>query len=139
MHLLPYTSYFCSTKTIGHCINSEINAPAETLPACKQYRYHRSRNGHEAVHNANLSFELLGLSWRIVLGVTSNVAAADVLDGNVLDVESDVVSGGSQLQCGVVHLNRLHLGGHVHRGKRDNHARLQYAGLNTTNRHCSNT
>jgi len=88
---------------------------------------------------ADLRFELLSLFGRIILRVPGDVTATDVLDGDVLDVESNVVSGARQLQGRVVHLDRLHLSGHVHRGKCHDHAGLQGARFHSTDRHGSNT
>ena len=52
------------------------------------------------VQDDDLGLERLGALGRVVLGVTGDVAALDVLDGHVLDVEADVVSrvGGLDLE-----------------------------------------
>ena len=47
---------------------------------------------------------------RLVLGVGGNISMLDVLDRDVLDVESDIVSGDSFGRRFVVHLNRLTIG-----------------------------
>ena len=77
-------------------------------------------------------------SW-LVLGVGGDVATLDVLDGNVLDVEANVVSGGGLGQRLVVHLHGLDLSGQVDWSKGDDHAGLQDTSLDTTHGHCSNT
>ena len=87
----------------------------------------------------HLSFELLGLLGRVILGVSCNVATADVLDRDVLDVETNVVARLSQLQRRVVHLHRFHLRGHIHRRKRHDHAGFQRARLHSAHRHRANT
>jgi len=79
-----------------------------------------------------------GLGW-VVLGVSSDVATADILDGNVLDVEADVVTGDGLLELLVVHLNGLDLSCDVDRGEGDDHARLQDTSLNTTDGHRADT
>jgi len=44
------------------------------------------------VENNDLGIEGIGTLWRVVLGVTGNVATTDFLDGNVLDVEANIVA-----------------------------------------------
>merc|ERR1711981_984645 len=63
------------------------------------------------VHDDDLGLERRSLLGRVVLRVTAHVAAADVLDRHVLDVEADVVTGETGLELLVVHLDRLDLGG----------------------------
>ena len=63
----------------------------------------------------------------------------DVIDGDVLDVEADVVAGKSLSHGLVVHLHGLDLSGQVDGGEVDHAARLQDTGLHTANGHCSNT
>ena len=75
----------------------------------------------------------------LVLGVGGDVAPLDVLDGNVLDVEANIVSGNGLGQRLVVHLHRLDLSGQHVGGEGDDHAGLDDASLHTTNGHCSNT
>jgi len=91
------------------------------------------------VQDDDLSIEATSsLGW-VVLAVTSNVSTTDLLDGHVLDVEANVVTGDSFRQRLVVHLHRLHLSGQIAGSKGDNHARLQDTGLNATDRDGSNT
>jgi len=59
------------------------------------------------VEDNDLSSEVVGLTGRIVLGVTSDVSTADFLDGDVLDVEANVVTGDGLGERLVVHLNGL--------------------------------
>jgi len=77
-------------------------------------------------------------SW-LVLGVGGDVSTLDVLDRDVLDVESNVVSGGGLREGLVVHLHGLDLSGQLHWSEGDDHAWLDDTGLNTTDGHCSNT
>ena len=56
-----------------------------------------------------LSVEVLGLLGGIVLRVRGDIATTDFLDGDVLHVEADVVTGKSLGQRLVVHLHRFHL------------------------------
>ena len=66
---------------------------------------------------------------RVVLRVAGHVAALDVLDGEVLHVEADVVAGHGLGEGLVVHLDGLHLGGEAGGGEGHDHAGLDHAGL----------
>ena len=81
---------------------------------------------------------IAALRW-VVLGVTSNVATTDLLDGNVLDVEADVVAGKTLDKLLVVHLDGLDFGGDTSRGEGDDHAGLDHTSLDTTDRNRANT
>jgi hypothetical protein len=59
------------------------------------------------VENDDLSVEGLAALWRVVLGVTGDVATTDLLDGDVLDVEADVVTRLALGELLVVHLDGL--------------------------------
>jgi len=75
----------------------------------------------------------------VVLGVTSDVTTANLLDGNVLHVETNVVTGETLLELLVVHLNGLDLSGDVGRGEGNDHTRDDLTGLDTTDGNCANT
>merc|ERR1712001_492508 len=87
------------------------------------------------VQDDHLGGEVGHPSGGLVLAVGGHVASLDVLHGDVLDVETNVVSG-KRL---VVHLHRLHLSGQLVGGEGDDHAGLDDAGLHTTHGHCANT
>lgn len=87
----------------------------------------------------HLGVEVVSSLGGVVLAVSSHVSTADFLDGHVLDVEADIVAGGSFSQRLVVHLHRLHFSGQVGRSEGDEHAGLDDAGLNTADWDCSNT
>ena len=91
------------------------------------------------VQDDDLGSEVLAAERRVVLGVTSDVATADILDGNVLHVEADVVAGDTLGQLLVVHLDGLDFSGDVGRGECDNHAGLQDTSLDTADGNSSNT
>ena len=74
----------------------------------------------------------------LVLAVGGHVASLDVLHGDVLDVEADVISGDGLGQRLVVHLHGLDLGGQLVGGEGDNHAGLDDAGLHSAHGHCAN-
>ena len=75
----------------------------------------------------------------IVLGVAGDVSTADVLDRDVLHVESDVVSGKTLGKLLVVHLDRLDFSGDIGGSERDNHTGLEDTSLDTANGHRADT
>ena len=85
-----------------------------------------------------LSREDAGLLGGVVLGVRADRSTTDVLDGDVLDVESNVVSGDSLRERLVVHLDGLDFSGDVLRGEGDDHAWLDDASLHTSDGDSSN-
>jgi hypothetical protein len=91
------------------------------------------------VEDDDLSGEVLAAGSGLVLGVGGDVSTLDVLNGNVLDVESDVVSGGGLGQRFVVHLDGLNLSGQVVGSEGDDHTGFDDTGFDTTDGHCSNT
>merc|ERR1712110_522262 len=91
------------------------------------------------VEDDDLGGEVSHTSGGLVLGVGGDVSSLDVLDGDVLDVEANVISGDSLGEGLVVHLHRLDLSGQHVRGEGDDHAGLDDTGLHTTHGDCSNT
>ena len=57
------------------------------------------------VKDNDLGGEVLGSAGGLVLGVGGDVSSLDVLDGDVLDVEANVVAGHGLGQRFVVHLD----------------------------------
>jgi len=88
-------------------------------------------------HDDHLGGERLHTLGRIVSVVGGDVATLDVLDGNVLAVEADVVSGDSLGEGLVVHLDGLHLGGKSAGAEAHGHTRLDDTGLDTAHRSCT--
>merc|ERR1740122_257372 len=91
------------------------------------------------VEDDDLGGEVRHTRGGLVLGVRGDVSSLDVLDGDVLDVEANVVSGDSLGERLVVHLHGLDLSGQHVGGEGNDHAGLDDAGLNTTHRDCSNS
>lgn len=91
------------------------------------------------VEDDDLSLERRGAHRGVVLGVTGNVTTANVLDGDVLHVETNVVTGDTLGKLLVVHLDGLDLSGDVGGGEGDDHAGLDDTGLNTADGHRANT
>jgi len=91
------------------------------------------------VKDDDLGVEGLGTLRGVVLGVTGDVATTNLLDGDVLDVEADVITRSTLCKLLVVHLNRLDFSGHTSGGKGDDHAGLDDTSLDTTDRNRANT
>ena len=72
------------------------------------------------VENNDLGGERVGTLGRIVLGVTSNVTTTNLLDGDVLDVETNVISWKTLGKLLVMHLDGLDFSGHICGSKGDN-------------------
>jgi len=70
------------------------------------------------VEDDNLSSEIIYFMRGIVLDVSSDHTSLDVLDGNVLNVEADVVSGDGFGEGSVMHFNGFHFSGNVGGGKK---------------------
>lgn len=75
----------------------------------------------------------------VVLGVTGDVATTDLLDGDVLHVETNVVTRDTLSELLVVHLDGLDLSGDVGGGEGDDHTGLDDTSLDTADGHRSNT
>jgi len=91
------------------------------------------------VEDDDLSVEGLGTLWRIILGVTANIATTNLLDGDVLDVEADIVTRKTLNELFVVHFDGLDFSGHTSGSKCDDHTSLDGTGLNTADRYSANT
>lgn len=91
------------------------------------------------VEDDDLGVEGVAALWWIVLGVTADVSSSNFLDGDVLDVETDVVTWNTLGELLVVHLDRLDFGGDVGWSEGDDHTRLDDTSLNTTDWNRSNT
>merc|ERR1719227_100110 len=91
------------------------------------------------IEDNNLGGEVRDSRCWLVLGVRGDISSLDVLHGDVLDVEANVVSGNGLGERLVVHLHGLDLSGQHVGGEGDDHAGLDDASLHTTHGHCSNT
>ena len=98
-----------------------------------------STNLTRVVKNDDLGVEGVGTFGWVVLGVTADVSTTNLLDGDVLDVESDVVTWDTLDELFVVHFDGLDFSGDVGWGKGDDHTGLDDTSLNTTDRHRSDT
>ena len=91
------------------------------------------------VQDNDLSVEGSSAHGGVVLGVRGDVATADILNGNVLHVEANVVTGETLGQLLVVHLDGLDFSGDVGGGEGDDHTGLDDTGLDTTDGNCADT
>jgi len=91
------------------------------------------------VHDDDLSIELLNLARRITLGVTSDHTTLDILDGEGLDVETNVVTGNCLLELLVVHFDGLNFRGDTSGSEDNSHTRLELTSLDTTDRDRTDT
>ena len=98
-----------------------------------------STNLTRMVEDDDLSIEGLSTFGGVSLGVTADVSTANFLYGNVLDVESDIVTGNTLNELFVVHLNGLDFSGDTSWGEGDDHAGLDNTGLDTADWHRANT
>jgi hypothetical protein len=81
------------------------------------------------VEDDDLGVEGLGGLGGVLLGVTGNVTTTDFLDGNVLDVEANVVSGETLDKLLVVHLDGLDFSGDTGGGEGHDHTSLDTRGM----------
>lgn len=91
------------------------------------------------VEDDNLSVEGLGTLGGVVLGITANVSTTNFLDGDVLDVESNVVTWETLDELFVMHLDGLHFSGDTSWGEGDDHTGLDGTSLDTTDGNRANT
>ena len=90
-------------------------------------------------HDDNLGGERLGALGRVIGIVGGDISSLDLLDGNVLAIESNVVTGGGLGERLVMHLNRLHLRHKAAGGEAARHTGLDDTSLDTANGHCPDT
>jgi len=75
----------------------------------------------------------------IVLGITTNVTSSDILDGETLDVETNVVSWDGLLEGFVMHFNGLDVGGNTGGSEGNLHTGLEDTGFDSTDGDGTNT
>mmetsp|Transcript_4341 Transcript_4341/g.4853 ORF Transcript_4341/g.4853 Transcript_4341/m.4853 type:complete len:237 (-) Transcript_4341:313-1023(-) len=91
------------------------------------------------VHDDNLSVERGTFLGGVVLGVRANISSLDILDGDILAIESDIVSGLSFRQGFVMHFDGLDFSGETVRGEGNNHTGLQETSFDSTDGDSSDT
>jgi len=91
------------------------------------------------VQDDDLSVEADGLLGGVVLGVSNNVSSSNILDSDVLNVESDIVSGDGFLELSVMHFDSFALSGDTAGGEGDEHSGSDDSGFNSSDGDCSNS
>jgi len=91
------------------------------------------------VHDDNLGAEHSGISAGVFLGVRADISSLDVSDGQVLDVETNIVTGSGLIDGLVMHLDGFDLSGDVHGAESGNDTLLEDTGLNATDGYCTDT
>ena len=91
------------------------------------------------VEDDDLGQEVVGVLGWVVLGVRGNISSLQVLDGQVLDVESNIVSWFGFWEGFVMHFDGFALSGDVHWAEGDDHTWLQHTGFNSSDWDCSDT
>lgn len=90
-------------------------------------------------HDNDLGLEGVASLGGILGVVGSNETSLDLLDGDVLAVESNVVTGHGLLEGLVVHLDGLDFSGEASGGEAHGHAGLDDTGLDTAHGHSADT
>jgi len=98
-----------------------------------------STNLTGVVEDDDLGVERRSLLGRVILGVGSDIAAANILDGHVLHVETDIVTRNTFYKLLVVHFDGLDFSGDARGSKCNNHPGLDDTSLDTANRDSANT
>jgi hypothetical protein len=98
-----------------------------------------SRDLTRVVQDNDLGSERTSFLGGIVLGVRADVTTTDILDRDVLYVETNVVSGKTFSESFVMHFNGLDFSGDSSRGESDNHTSLNDTSFNTTDGNCTDT
>jgi len=78
------------------------------------------------VQDDDLGVERFGFEGWVLFGVGANVTSSDVFDGDILDVETDVVAWETFWDLGVVHLDGFDLSGDVGWSEFDDHTGFWY-------------
>lgn len=91
------------------------------------------------VHDDDLGLEGFGFLGWVFLGVGGDVSSSDILDGQSLDVETDVVSWEGLQELFVVHFDGLNISNQSDWGELDAHAWLEDSGFDSSDWDCSDT
>ena len=91
------------------------------------------------VKDDNLSVEELSVGGGVILGVRADVSSLDILDRQVLNVETNIVTGGGSFDLLVMHLNGLDFSGDSHGAESDDHTGLEDTSFDTTDGNCADT
>ena len=110
---------------------SEVIFGVDEVAIKKSEKVHTS-NLTGVSENDDLGVEGSSLLGGVVLRVGSNHTTTDFLNGDVLNVEADVVTGDTLSKGLVVHFDGLNFSGDVGGGEGDDHTGLNDTGFDTT-------
>jgi len=84
------------------------------------------------IEDDDLGEEVFGFSGWVILFIRADISSLDVLDGDVLNVETDVVSGNGFQHGFVMHFDGLNFSGDVGWGEDNLHSWLKDSGLDSS-------
>ena len=91
------------------------------------------------VKDDDLSEEVFSILGWVLLGVGGDETSSEILDGEILNVETNVVTGLSLSEGLVMHFDGLALSGDVHGGEGEDHAGLEDTSLDSADGDSSDT
>lgn len=91
------------------------------------------------IKDDDLGEESFSSSCGVSLGIRGNVSSFDFFDGNIFDIESDIVSWNGFSELFVMHFDGFDLGGLIRGGEVDIHIGLQDSGFDSSDGDCSDT
>jgi len=91
------------------------------------------------VQDDDLGVEGFGFSGWVVFAVRADVTSSDIFDGDVFDVETDVVTWYTLWDLSVVHFDGFDFSGDVGWGEFDDHTGFDDTGFDSTDWHSSDT
>jgi len=84
------------------------------------------------IKDDDLGEEIFGFSGWVILFIRADISSLDILDGNVLNVKTDVISGNGFQHRFMVHFDGLDFSGDVGWGENNLHSRLQDTCFNSS-------
>ncbi|KAL8136456.1 hypothetical protein V2J09_002457 [Rumex salicifolius] len=136
---IPASPFFKNLGSFSSSLPERLELHSNVGSVTVEHRGVSVSNLSRVVHDDDLRSEAGSTLGRVVLGVRGDVTTLEILDSNILHVESHIVTGKSFLESLVVHLNRLDFSGQPRGSKCDNGSRLEDTSLHSSNRHRSNT
>ena len=91
------------------------------------------------IKNDDLSDEHFSVFSGVILGIRADITSLNVLDRQVLNVETNIVTGSCFFDLFVMHLDRFDFSGSTNGTEGDNHTWLKGTSLNTTDGYCTDT
>jgi len=91
------------------------------------------------IQDDDLSEEVSGILGGVVLWVWGNISSSEILDWEILYVETNIISGFGFFEGFVMHFDWFAFSGDVHGGEGDDHTWFKETGLNSADWDSSNT